>query len=236
MVCRFLLERMPWNLSVSLMKPGVLGPAWWFKKVFGWAGFAPNLVAGTSSMANKGKELAIVGKDSTKEVLTRIDLRLEVLSNFVYALAHIARPLSVLIKLVFVGNEIWQVELILGHSNQTAHIWTELLFERREVNVAVAIGIKHVLHQERDVSLGGKDLVLKQMSLEVLVAHEAIAVGIVRSEDLERSRLARAERHVLDLTENATKPSRSLLIRDVASLSAQLFIDISRRRVRPLVA
>ena len=38
-----------WNLSASVMKPGVLGPAWWFKKVLGCEGFAEKRVAGISS-------------------------------------------------------------------------------------------------------------------------------------------------------------------------------------------
>lgn len=93
------------------------------------------------------------------------------------------------------------MKLALGHVDQAAHVGTEFLFERREVDVTVAIGVKDVLHEERYVNFGSLDFVLRQVRLEVFVRDEAISISVERSENLEGPWLARAESCVFDFSE-----------------------------------
>ena len=85
------------------------------------------------------------------------------------------------------------MHLVLGNGDQSAHVRAELIFESREIDVAVTISVEHVLHEEGNVVLRGKDLVLEQVRLEVFVADKTVSVRVERPENFESSGLARAE-------------------------------------------
>ena len=182
------------------------------------------------------KELAFI----IITLLTGIDFGLESLSHFVHAISYRAGPLSVLVELVLVWHKVGHVELALRHLNLPAHARTELILERRQVDETIAVGVKHILHEERDVALRGKDLILKQICLKVFVGDETITVHIERSEDLESTRLARTEMNTLDLAEDAAEPARRGLVLDRFATfrcsCLQLFIDIGWRWVSALIA
>ena len=92
-----------------------------------------------------------------------------------------------------------------------------------------------MLHQERNISLRGINLVLNQVGLKVFVGDKTISISIERSEDLESARLALAESSIFDLTENTTKSASCGFIFDVAtSGSCKFSVDKSRRRVSSL--
>jgi len=121
--------------------------------------------------------------------LTGVDLRLEGRSNLVDASAKAERALTVLLQLFFVRAQVGQMQLAFRHVHQATHVGSKLLFECRKVDVAIAIRVEHMLHQQRDVRLGCLDLVLEQVCLEVLVRDEAVPVGVKRAENLEGSGL-----------------------------------------------
>ena len=143
-----------------------------------------------------------------------IDVGLEGLVCLSDAVTERLRPLTILIQFSLVRAEILLVELTLGHSHEIAHIWPEFVFESREVNVSVTISIKHVFHQQIDIALGSKDLILSKMGLEVLVGDETITIAVKCSEDMEGARLARAEGNVFDLIQEATESLSSGYILD----------------------
>ena len=57
------------------------------------------------------------------------------------------------------------------------------------------------------------------MGLEVLVRDETITIAVKRSEDVEGTRLARAEGNVFNLSQEATESLSCRLIRDLPSIS-----------------
>lgn len=124
------------------------------------------------------------------EGLTGVDLRLEGRSNLVDAGAKAERALAVLLQLFFVRAQVGQMQLAFRHFHQATHVGSKLLFECREVDVAIAIRVEHMFHQQCDVGLGCLDLVLEQVCLEVFVGDEAVPVGVERTENLEGSWLA----------------------------------------------
>ena len=115
--------------------------------------------------------------------------------------------------------EILLIELSLGHSHQIAHVRSEFLLESGEVYVSVTICVEHVFHQQVDVTLGSKDLILSQVGLEVFVRDETVAIAIKCSEDGEGARLAGAEGNVFDLSQEAAESLSCGYIRDIASIS-----------------
>ena len=86
--------------------------------------------------------------------------------------------------LLLVRTQIRQVALILFNFNGRTHVRSEPLAELSEVDVAVLVQIKDVLHHSLDLLLGRIDLNLFQMSLEVLVADESVTINI---ESLEKA-------------------------------------------------
>jgi hypothetical protein len=148
-------------------------------------------------------------------------------------------PLAILVKLVFVGAQIRQVELAFRDRDQTAHVGTELFFEGRKIDVAVAICVQHVLHQEWNVLFGSIDLVLEEMWLEIFVRDKAITVWVEGLKDLESARLSRAESSIFNLGEKTSKSAGCWLIIDIASASISIhkvFVDEGRGWVSTLLA
>ena len=166
--------------------------------------------------------------------LTGIDLGLETLPHVVDTVAQCHRLLSVLVEFVFVGNEVGQVELALGHSYEFAHVGPEFLPESAKVNVTIAVGVKHVLHQQSDVRLRSLNLVLYEVRLEVFVGDKSISIGVELLENLVSAGLSRTKGHVLDLREEATQATSSNLVRYVSTLGIspiKIFVDELRGRV-----
>lgn len=158
-----------------------------------------------SLMVQEGVRVRGLRSESRRRHKLGINLRLEGLSNFVDALSHVALSLPILVQFVLIRNQVRQVKLTLRDIDQTAHIGAELLLEGREIDIAVPIGVEHVLHEERDVTLGGKNLVLQQMRLEVFVADKAVTIRVERSENLKCAWLTGRESSVFDFSQYASE-------------------------------
>ena len=172
-------------------------------------------------MLKEGVWVSRFSTESRSRYKLGIDVGLEGLVCLSDAVTERLRPLTILIQFSLVRAEVLLVELTLGHGHEIAHIWSEFVFESREVNVSVTISIKHVFHQHIDIALGSKDLILSKMGLEVLVGDETITIAVKCSEDMERARLARAEGNVFNLSQEATESLSCRLIRDLPSISCR---------------
>ena len=78
------------------------------------------------------------------------------------------------------------------------------------------------------------------MGLEVFIAHKTVTISVELSKDLERAWLARAERRVFDLRQEASQTSGGWLVIDVVCglcrlASCKVLINESWWRVRALV-
>ena len=103
-----------------------------------------------------------------------------------------------------------------------------------EVDVAIAVSVKHVLHEGGDVVLRSVDFVLEQVVLEVLVRDVAVAIDIEGPEDFESFWLPACEGDVLNFLEETAEPAGLSLVLDrLALLVLQVLIDETWRRICP---
>lgn len=130
-------------------------------------GFAPNRVAGTSSILI-----------SMFFLLTCIGIRQETFSIFLDGVLDRLSQLSVFNSLRLVRTQIWQVDLILLNFNWRTHVWSEPFAEFSEVDVAVLVQIEDLLHHSLDLLLSRINLNLFQMSLEVLVTYKSVTINV----------------------------------------------------------
>ena len=133
-----------------------------------------------------------------REILTGINFGLERFANKVDAGSQVVLLLPILVQFVLIGAQVRQVKLVLFDVNKPTHVGSKLVLKRLEVNETVAIRVQHVLHDQADVTFGGINLVLDQVSLKVLVRDETIAVNVEISEDFEGTGLTLAVRHILN--------------------------------------
>ena len=61
-------------------------------------------------------------------------------------LADMQGLVSVLVQLVFVWNQVWQVDFFLLNLDLGAYCWTKLLGEISEFDETVLVGVEEILH------------------------------------------------------------------------------------------
>lgn len=98
--------------------------------------------------------------------------------------------LTILLKLLQVGDQIVCIDLILNDINLIAHSGLKSLLESLKINEAFLLRIEHIMHQSHNFLLAREDLVLLKMVLKVLVRNETVAIDIHLSENGKKSGLA----------------------------------------------
>lgn len=76
------------------------------------------------------------------------------------------------------------MQLVISDINLVAHVDSKAFGEVLEVDVAVLVGIKDVLHERGDFVLSHIDFIGEQVSLEVFVRNETISVLIEFTEHM----------------------------------------------------
>ena len=78
--------------------------------------------------------------------------------------------LLILLYMLFFGERlVGKVAFTLGDRNLLAHIWTKFALESFQIDKAVSICVKHLLHENVQVFLGRLHLVLAQVLLKIFV-------------------------------------------------------------------
>lgn len=82
----------------------------------------------------------------SKTRLTGVNFWLEHLSDAVKGVSEVFSLLILLYMLLFGEGLVWQVAFSHWHSNLFAHIWSKLALEGLQVDKAVSVRVKHLLH------------------------------------------------------------------------------------------
>lgn len=119
-------------------------------------------------------------------LLTSISIWQEAFSDFVNCIFNRSRPIAVFNRLFLIRSQIRQRALIFLNFNLAAHIRSEILAEIVKVDVTTLILVKDILHDSLNLLLGGLNLNLFQMFLEIFIADKSIPVNIKSLKELVR--------------------------------------------------
>lgn len=92
---------------------------------------------------------------------------------------------SVFLELGLVGHQVHLVDfLLIAHAHLLAHEGAEARLERGEVDVALALGVQHRVHERLELGIAVLDLQASHVRGEIVVRDEAVAILIHGGEAL----------------------------------------------------
>ena len=110
---------------------------------------------------------------------------------------------TILLKLLFIWVQVGLVEFAFHHVDLLGHVGAEILLESLEVYVADIVGVQDVHHERLDLLFRRINLVLLNVPMEVVIAHESVSIRVKSAEGIEEARLA-FKRPILDLSEQVS--------------------------------